>query len=202
MDKEQIADAMDFFRHTAGEWKSRRVTHHLPFRRSEMGGSMTCITPLEASDPKVIEICQMHDIDPSLSVGGALVTWNGEMDWDKDDENHKGESVMAIVPDEDSPRKGRLLRERGYAETAPIVGRYEMDDDDALILLTDYETMSSVERFSFVEPGIRLRTSAVKRFGGFSTATFCTEVRSDRVAVSSSENSSGVTQAAGSALGW
>lgn len=52
-----------------------------------------------------------------------------------------------------------------------------MDDEDALVLTTEYETMSSIERFWFASPSIRMRTSTVKRFGGFSTATFCTELR-------------------------
>jgi hypothetical protein len=37
--------------------------------------------------------------------------------------------------------------------------------------------MSSAERFWFAIPSLRMRTSTVKRFGGFSTATFCTEFR-------------------------
>ncbi len=70
-----------------------------------------------------------------------------------------------------------MLRERGYAEIVPVVGRYHMDDEDGLVLTTDYETMSSIERFWFASPNLRLRTSTVKRFGGFSTASFCTEAR-------------------------
>jgi CpeS-like protein len=34
-----------------------------------------------------------------------------------------------------------------------------------------------IERFSFPSGDLRIRTSTVKRFGGFSTATFCTEFR-------------------------
>jgi hypothetical protein len=54
-----------------------------------------------------------------------------------------------------------------------------MDDQGALVLITEYETMSSVERFWFASPNLRMRTSTVKRFGGFSTASFCTESRID-----------------------
>jgi hypothetical protein len=59
----------------------------------------------------------------------------------------------------------------------PVVGFYHIDDDGGLNLVTDYETMSSVERFWFASPDLRLRSSTVKRFGGFSTASFCTETR-------------------------
>ncbi len=172
-----VMDAIEFFRKSAGTWRSQRTTHHLAFRQAEKGFSDIQVTSLDADDPRVIEICQMHNVDPSLSAGGAYVTWAGEMAWDKDDENHKGETVFAIVPDPENPRKGQMLRERGYAEIMPVAGQFEMDEDDALILITEYETMSAIERFWFMGSDIRMRTSAVKRFGGFNTSTFCTEIR-------------------------
>lgn len=172
-------DAMEFFNQSAGRWRSQRTTHHLAFRQAEKGSSVIDVTALAADDPKVVEICQMHEIDPGLAAGGAHVTWNGEMAWDKDDENHKGSTVFAIVPDPEDPRKGRMLRERGYAEIVPVIGQFEMDAEDGLTLVTEYETMSSIERFWFVGSDVRMRSSAVKRFGGFSTSTFCTEVRID-----------------------
>ncbi|MFM7287700.1 MAG: phycobiliprotein lyase, partial [Cyanobium sp.] len=61
------------------------------------------------------------------------------------------------------------------AETAPVAGRFAMDDRDALLLTTDYETMSSLERFSFAGPYVRLRTSTVE--GLSNTASFCVETR-------------------------
>ncbi len=170
-------DAMEFFRQSAGRWRSLRTTHHLAFRQAEKGHSDINVEALAADDPKVIEICTMHEIDPSLAAGGAYVTWDGEMSWDRDDQNHKGSTVFAIVPDPEDPRKGRMLRERGYAEIVPVVGQFEMDEEDGLVLITEYETMSSMERFWFNGPNLRMRTSTVKRFGGFNTSTFCTEIR-------------------------
>lgn len=170
-------NAMEFFQNSAGEWRSQRSTHHLAFRQAEIGDSNIQVTALGADDARVAEICQMHSVEPSRAAGGAFVTWHGTMAWDKDDENHQGSTVFAIVPDPENPRQGLMLRERGYAETAPVAGRFEMDDEDALLLITEYETMSSIERFWFPNPNVRMRTSTVKRFGGPSTATFCTEIR-------------------------
>lgn len=170
-------DAMEVFQQSAGQWRSQRSTHHLAFRQAEMGDSKIEVKALPANDPRVAEICQIHQVDPARAAGGAFVTWHGSMAWDQKDENHKGETVFAIVPDADNPRKGLMLRERGYAEVVPVAGQYEMDDEDGLILITEYETMSSVERFWFAGPDVRMRTSTVKRFGGFSTSTFCTEIR-------------------------
>ena len=171
-------DAMQFFEQSAGDWRSLRTTHHLAFRRTEQGESQITVEPLGADDPKVASICQMHAVDAALAIGGADVRWDGSMAWDRqEDENHTGSTVFALVPDSPDARTGKMLRERGYAEIVPVVGEFSMDAQNGLMLVTEYETMSSIERFSFPEANLRMRTSTVKRFGGFSTATFCTEFR-------------------------
>ena len=170
-------DGLEFFQQSAGNWRSQRTTHHLPFRRAETGSSDIKVETLTSADPKISEICQMHSFEPELSVGGSYVTWDGAMQWDKEDENHQGETVFALIPATDNPRQGKLLRERGYAEIVPVAGEYYLDHEDALVLTTEYETMTIHERFWFITDDIRLRASTVQRFGGFNTATFCIEVR-------------------------
>ncbi len=171
-------DAMEFFQKSSGRWRSQRTTHHLPFRRAETGSSMIKVEALDASNDKVVEICKLHEVDPSLCIGGAFVAWNGSMEWDREAEEHEGTTVFALVPDEGSGgRRGRLLRERGYAEIVPVIGQYVVDDEDGLVLSTEYESMSSVERFWFAGPDLRLRSSTVQRFGGLSTSSFCAETR-------------------------
>ncbi|MCY7273894.1 MAG: phycobiliprotein lyase [Phormidesmis sp. CAN_BIN44] len=171
-------NVMEFFQLSAGKWLSQRTTHHLAFKRSEGGESEISVEALTVEDPKILEICKLHDVDPSLAIGGAQVQWMGTMAWDRSsEENHEGSTVFVLVPDEDNPRNGRLLREVGYAEIVPVIGRYEMDDEDGLVLITEYDTMSSKEHFWFASPDVRIRSGTVKRFGGFSTASFCTETR-------------------------
>ncbi len=170
-------DATQFFELSAGTWLSQRTVHHLAFRRVEMGASEIQVVSLPADHPTVVELCEFHQIDPQEAVGGAQISWHGTMDWDKDTANHSGSTAMVLVPDVDNPAQGRLLRERGYAEIVPAVGRFWIDSDGGFNLVTEYETMSAVERFSFPGPGLRMRTSTVKQFGGFSTASICTETR-------------------------
>lgn len=191
---------MDFFRLSAGQWQSQRTTHHLPFRRAELGGSTITVEALEADHPSVVEICQLHDVDPGLAVGGAFVKWQGSMAWDREDEDHTGTTVFALVPDPENPKEGNLLRERGYAEIVPVIGRYQVDDEEGLVLTTEYETMSSIERFWFPQPNLRLRTSVVKRFGGFNTASFCAESRMD--GAESVDSKAAESPTAVSAFGW
>ncbi len=171
-------NVMEFFQQSAGKWLSQRTTHHLAFKRSEGGESEISVEALTVEDPKILEICKLHNVDPSLAIGGAQVQWMGTMAWDRSsEENHEGSTVFVLIPDEDNPRNGRLLREVGYAEIVPVIGRYEMDDEDGLVLITEYDTMSSKEHFWFASPDVRIRSGTVKRFGGFSTASFCTETR-------------------------
>ena len=50
-----------------------------------------------------------------------------------------------------------------------------MDAENGLILTTDYEMMSSLERFWFSGENVRLRTSTVQ--GLSNNASFCIETR-------------------------
>ncbi|PZD72469.1 Phycocyanobilin lyase, CpcS-I subfamily [Acaryochloris thomasi RCC1774] len=169
-------EAMEFFRLSEGRWQSQRTTHHLLLRRSEIGQTEILVEVLAVEYPKVVEICHLHQIDASLVIGGCQVSWKGSMAWDNQSDAHEGSTVFVLVPDGSDAQQGKLLRERGYAESVPVVGRYQVDGE-GLILTTEYETMSSVERFCFLNDNVRLRTNTVKQFGGFSAASFCTERR-------------------------
>ncbi len=170
-----IADAISFFRLSCGRWRSQRSSHHLLHRRAEAGGSFIEVVELAADDPLLIAVAGLHGQDPAGLVGGCRVRWSGSMAWDKAGEAHEGESVFGLIPTDERGREGLLLRDRGYAETAPVAGRFAMDERDALLLTTGYETMSSLERFSFAGPDVRLRISTVE--GLSNTASFCIETR-------------------------
>ncbi|MBD2777927.1 phycobiliprotein lyase [Iningainema tapete] len=165
----------EFFQLSAGKWFSQRTSHHLAFKQAENGKSELVIESLAKDHPDVIKLCQQYEIDPSKANCGARVSWNGTMEWDE--EKHTGSTVLVIVPDEGNPNEGKLLREMGYAEKAPVAGSYKIGSDDALTLTTEYETMWSEERLWFASPNLRMRVSVLKRFGGFSMASFTSEIR-------------------------
>jgi hypothetical protein len=193
-----IADALSFFRLSCGRWRSQRSSHHLLHRRAEAGGSFIEVVELEASDPRLVAIAALHQQDPAGLVGGCRVTWSGSMAWDKAGEAHEGESVFGLIPTDGRGRAGLLLRDRGYAETAPVAGHFAMDGRDGLLLTTSYETMDSLERFSFAGPDVRLRTSTVQ--GLSNTASFCVETRI--LATPAQRAATPVQQAPLSPLGW
>ena len=169
-------DAMEFFQLSAGRWRSLRTTHHLAFKQVETGEAEIEVDVLDKNDTTIIELCKFHQLESKLALGGAFVSWKGGMAWDKKDENHEGSTVFALIPDTE-PRQGKLLRDQGYADSAPVVGQYFMDQQDALVLVTDYDTMTINERFWFGNQNLRFRTSTVQLLGGFTTATFTTEIR-------------------------
>ena len=171
----EIPDALSFFRLSCGRWMSQRSQHHLLHRRAEAGASFIVVEELFKGDERLADIATRNGEDVSRIVGGCWVRWSGSMAWDRAGESHEDQTMFGLIPDDDSGRSGFLLRDRGYAEKAPVAGLFHMDDENGLILTTDYEMMNSLERFWFAGPNLRLRTSTVQ--GLSNNASFCMETR-------------------------
>jgi len=187
-----LENALSFFQLSCGRWRSQRSVHHLLHRRAEAGGSLIVVEELAASDPRLVELAQLHGQDPAGLVGGCWVRWSASMAWDKAGEDHTGESVIGLI-------------HLGYAEKAPASSRFCMDEHDGLLLSTDYETMSVWERFAFQGPNVRVRSSTVE--GLSNNASFCIETRCDdaqqqRPAASAAAGSTAGREPALSLLGW
>ena len=171
----EISDALNFFRLSCGRWKSQRSQHPLLHRRAEAGASFIVVEELLKGDERLAEIAKRNGEDVSKIIGGCWVRWSGSMAWDRAGESHEDQTMFGLIPSDDAGRQGLLLRDRGYAEKAPVAGQFRMDDENGLILTTDYEMMSSLERFWFAGPNLRLRTSTVQ--GLSNNASFCMETR-------------------------
>ncbi|MBW4643310.1 MAG: phycobiliprotein lyase [Goleter apudmare HA4340-LM2] len=165
----------EFFQLSAGKWFSHRTSHHLAFKQSEDGKSDIIIETLATDHPEVIKLCQQYDVLPSDASCSARVTWNSPME--KGKEKRTGSTVLVTVPDPENPSEGKLLGEMDNIEKTPVTGRYKMGQDEALTLITEYETMRSEERLWFASPNLRMRVSVVKRLDGFSMASFSSEIR-------------------------
>jgi hypothetical protein len=171
----EIPDALSFFRLSCGRWMSQRSQHHLLHRRAEAGASFIVVEELLKGDERLAEIAKRNEQDVSRIIGGCWVRWSGSMAWDRAGESHEDQTMFGLIPSDDAGRHGLLLRDRGYAEKAPVAGQFRMDEENGLILTTDYEMMSSLERFWFAGPNLRLRTSTVQ--GLSNNASFCMETR-------------------------
>ena len=171
----EIPDALSFFRLSCGRWTSQRSQHHLLHRRAEAGASFIVVEELLKGDARLAEIAARNNESVERIVGGCWVRWSGSMAWDRAGESHEDQTMFGLIPSDDSGRSGLLLRDRGYAEKAPVAGQFQMDAENGLILTTDYEMMSSLERFWFSGENVRLRTSTVQ--GLSNNASFCMETR-------------------------
>ena len=171
----EIPDALSFFRLSCGRWMSQRSQHHSLHRRAEAGASFIVVEELLKGDERLAEIAKRNDQGVGRIIGGCWVRWSGSMAWDRAGESHEDQTMFGLIPSDDAGRHGLLLRDRGYAENAPVAGQFRMDDENGLILTTDYEMMSSLERFWFAGPNLRLRTSTVQ--GLSNNASFCMETR-------------------------
>ena len=171
----EIADALSFFRLSCGRWTSQRSQHHLLHRRAEAGASFIVVEELQKGDEQLAEIAARNNESVERIIGGCWVRWSGSMAWDRAGESHEDQTMFGLIPTDEAGRSGLLLRDRGYAEKAPVAGEFRMDAENGLILTTDYEMMSSLERFWFAGPNLRLRTSTVQ--GLSNNASFCMETR-------------------------
>ncbi|MGC6482470.1 MAG: phycobiliprotein lyase [Synechococcus sp.] len=172
-----IPDALSFFQRSCGRWRSQRSVHHLLHRRAEAGGSLIVVDDIASTDQRLHDLAVAHGQAPEAVVGGSYVRWSASMAWDQSEEGHDGETFFGLIPESDDGRSGLLLRTMGYAEKAPATSRFSMDSEDGLILETAYETMTVWERFSFLSPDIRVRSSTVQ--GLSNNASYCLECRVD-----------------------
>lgn len=180
---------VEFFQHRAGSWTSHRTSHHLIIKRAEDGTSQINLEMLTLQDPEVVELCHKYGFTPDQALCAAKVTWDGSMAWDKDkttENNHQGFTIFVPIADGEDLQKGKLLRHQGYAEKAPVVGRYVMGSDNVLSLITEYDTVYSEEKFWFPRPNICMRAGLT--IGLSNVSSFCTEIRKTNENESESTN--------------
>ncbi len=168
----------EFFELSIGRWRSQRSGHHLAFAHFEEVLSTIDIVSLSTDDPAVLEVCKLYDTDIANITHPFRMTWEGESDWD--DKPISGSTVLVPIPDMENPSRGRLLREKGYAETIPAVGKYHLSEDGVFTLLTEYDLAAAEERIWFANPNLRFRVSMIKTSDGkgVTTASFSSEIRS------------------------
>ena len=172
-------DITEFVELSIGRWRSQRSAHHMIFSHFEAVQSTIDIVGLPSDDPEVIELCKSYNIAPQTAVSPFRMTWEGQSDWEEN-EVLQGSSVLVPIPDPDLPNRGKLLRDRGYAETVAAIGHYHLTDDGTFVLLTEYDRAAAEEKIWFINPNVRFRVSLIKTSdgNGVVTASFSSEIRS------------------------
>jgi phycoerythrin-associated linker protein len=171
-------DITQFVAQSLGQWRSQRSAHHLIFGHFEAVQSVINIEDMDSNDPEVLALCESYKVDPQVIASPFRMHWEGHSDWD-DTEVLKGSTVLVPVPDQNSPNRGKLLRDQGYAETIPAAGDYEITPDGMFVLHTVYDRAAAEEKIWFVNPNLRFRVSMIKTSDGTGvvTASFSSEIK-------------------------
>jgi phycoerythrin-associated linker protein len=178
-----LMDITEFVANSIGRWRSQRSAHHLAFGHFEAVRSEIAIRSLLVDDPAVVELCTAYGIDPQTAVSPFRMSWEGQSDWE-DSEIVKGTCVLIPIPDPSQPKRGKLLRDQGYAEEIAAIGDYHLTEDNIFVLATAYDRAAAEEKIWFVNPNVRCRVSLIKTSAGTGvvTASFASEIRQDREA--------------------
>ena len=164
----------EFFRKSEGTWFTQRTVHHFDVVADESGESLLIVGLVKPDDNRVIEICKSQGLDPAKATGGASFAWQANL---SEDAPPSSAAVLVDIPDDDSGRSGKLVRDRGYVETIPVVSRYWFGQDGVLTIDTDYETNQGQERCWFLTDDFRVRVSTARMMNGVNLMTYCSEKR-------------------------
>lgn len=166
---------VEFFELSSGKWFSQRTSHHPDFKQLQVGKSDLVIEMIDKANSEVVKLCKQHNIDPALALCGTRITWNSTIE--QDGKKYAGATMLIPIADSENPNEGKLLHEQSSAEKTPVAGRYVIGSDESLTLIIEDGTLYSEERLWFASPNLRLRTSVLKKSGGFNMASFCSEIR-------------------------
>ena len=166
---------MDFFRKSEGVWFTQRTVHHFDTVADESGESKLYVGVLPSADNRVQTICQAQGIDPQQAKGGASFMWQAHED--KGSPNPDQAAVLVDVPDDETGRSGKLLRNQGYIEKIPVICRYWFGQDGVLTIDTEYDQNQGQERCWFLTDDFRVRVSTVRMLNGVYLMTYCSERR-------------------------
>lgn len=166
---------MDFFRKSEGIWFSQRVVHQFAAVADESGESNLIVEVLDKNNSSILEICAEQGVNPSLAAGGARFSWQGNLKEGEPNPNYA--AILVDLPDNQNPRYGKFLRDRGYVEGIPTIGIYHFAEDGVLTIETEYERNQGQERCWFVTDDFRVRVSTVKLMDGVNLMTYCSERR-------------------------
>lgn len=166
---------MDFFRKSEGVWFTQRTVHQFDTTGNESGESNLYVSVIEPHDPQVKMVCDQQGIDPTQAMGGASFMWQANQDHQEPNPDHA--AVLIDVPDDQTGRSGKLLRNQGYVERIPVVSRYWFGKDGILTIDTEYDNNQGQERCWFITDDFRVRVSTVRMMNGVYLMTYCSERR-------------------------
>jgi hypothetical protein len=167
---------MDFFRKSEGIWYIQRTVHNFDLTADESGESKIHVQVVNQSDPRIKLVCEPQGIDSAIASGGASFMWQAHEENSKEPDPDKA-AVLVDVPDDETGRSGKLLRNQGYVERIPVISRYWFGQDGILTIDTEYDNNQGQERCWFINDDFRVRASTIRMMNGVYLMTYCSERR-------------------------
>ena len=141
----------------------------------ESGESNLIIKVIEQNDPKVQNACDTQGIDSALAKGGGSFSWQDNLEEKEPNPNYA--AILIDVPDDETGRSGKLIRDKGYVDGLPVISRYWFGEDGILTINTDYDNNQGQERCWFLTDDFRVRVSTIQMLNGVSLMAYCSERR-------------------------
>ena len=130
---------------------------------------------IELDDPKVAKVCALQGIDPAKARGGGSFRWQANLEEKEPNPNYA--AILIDIPDDETERSGKLIRDKGYVDGLPVVSRYWFGRDGILTINTDYDNNKGQERCWFLTDDFRVRVSTIQMLNGVSLMAYCSERR-------------------------
>lgn len=165
-------DIEKFLHLSAGKWFTQRTNYLLEGETTESHKADLSIELIAPDDPRIVQLCQTNHINPSLSLGGALQTWDNSVDWGKP--KQQGSAMIVLIPDAPNFETGKLLSSIGNNFSK---GNYILGMDEALTLTTENNVICIEERQWFASDNLKLRTTIVKKGEQIIQTGFYSEIR-------------------------
>ncbi len=160
----------EFLNLSAGRWFSQR-TNYLVGGEADNSKADITIERINPEDAKAVELCQKHNLDPQLSLGGTVQSWDNSVDWGKPKQVGSATVILVSNPDDDST--GKLIR----PQDSKVCGHYVLGADEALTLTLNTDDMHAEERQWFASDNFKMRTTVVKFNDGKKQTSFYSEIR-------------------------
>ena len=147
-----------FFQETSGNWRSERRYYTLKSGETQEVVSQITIEFLPAEAPQLIELANLHQLDPNRSlICGTTVAWESD---------YVGTGKKPVVGSTVFGVRGMTLyRDRGFATTKPVTAQYHFNDSRTLVLKTQYNDSSFEEEIRLIGQRYRTRQTVISRAG-------------------------------------
>jgi hypothetical protein len=165
---------VEFFDHSVGKWFSQRTSYQLAQKEQWHQSDKTDVfmSLLPRQEPELARIVQASKLDPA-QVQAVL-----KVEWQQTPMKKAGTSFMIAIANTPDDTEGLLLRSIMAPGQSPVLGRYQLNGDESIVLISEAGNFYVEERIWFAAPNLRLRTSLMRNGPeGFENSSFYSEIR-------------------------